>query len=134
MRNLRQHPRITDSRDLLASWRAIGSPRTVGRVINLSQGGMLVAGTQLKVGEVTGFELGGPNFRYTGVAKVAHTNGETTGLRFLCWHGQAERPVRTLIQNRSHKRHPVTTDSREREQSIVRRVAVLIGADTSPKR
>ena len=131
MANLRQHPRITDTRDLLASLRTIDLPRTDGRVLNLSQGGMLVAGTKFKVGEVTDFELTGPGFRYAGVANVAHTTDGATGLRFLSWQGQADRPVRALIDNRSGNREAGFTDPRARGRRGARRVVVLIGTDRS---
>jgi hypothetical protein len=129
--NLRQHPRITDSQDLLAGWRSIGRPRRFGRVLNLSEGGMLVDGAEFEVGEVTGFELDGPNFRHTGVAEVAHVNNETTGLRFLCWHRQADRTVDALIQSRSRKQHAATADPRAHDYPAIRRVAVFIPADAS---
>jgi hypothetical protein len=60
--------------------RSIGRPAEVGRVLNLSQDGILVAATGLRPGEVTGIELHGPHFRYAGVAKVAHRSSGKTGL------------------------------------------------------
>jgi len=129
--NLRQYSRITDTRDLLASLRAIGRPRTVGRVINLSEGGMLVAGGVLKTGEVTGFELHGPGFRYSGVASVAHCTDGATGLKFLCWQGQADRAMRALIATRSSGQ---TGASNPRQRSHrVRRVAVFVGTGKQPQ-
>jgi hypothetical protein len=130
MRNQRQDPRITDTQDLLASLRALGRSRSFARVINLSQGGMLVAETGLQVGEETAFELAGPGFRYAGVADVAHITNGATGLRFRSWQGQADRPMRSLIA----KRGEASSDTRERHHSAVRRVAVLIGADRPAQR
>ena len=103
MHDLRQHPRTTETQDLLASLPAIDRPNTIGRVLNLSQGGMLIEGADLNVGDVTGFELVGPGFRYTGVANVVHTIDRATGLRFLGWKEDADRRVRSLIENRSRK-------------------------------
>ena len=132
MPDRRQHPRITDTQDLLASLRAIGHPRTLRRVLNLSQGGMLVAGTTLSVGEVTGFELAGSGFRHTGVANVAHTTASATGLHFLCWQGQADMPLRALVEDRSRDRDAASIDHRARGQRGVRRVVVFTGTSDRP--
>lgn len=128
MRNLRRHLRITDTRDLVASLRSAGrSPRS-GRVINLSQGGMLVHTSHLEVGETTAFELLGPGFRYAGLAEVVHRTNGAAGLRFLGWQGHAERPLRALIESRSN----VPTRTVGDHQQLVRRIAVLIGAQRAP--
>ena len=102
MPDLRQHQRITDTQDLVAGLQSIGRPLKAGRVLNLSQGGMLVTGTTLPVGEITGFELAGPGFRCAGTAKVAHTTDGATGLQFICWRGEADRSVRALVVRRTH--------------------------------
>jgi hypothetical protein len=134
MRNLRRHPRVTDTRDLLASLRSGGRSRRSGRVLNLSQGGMLVARFDVKVGEVTNFELAGPSFRYAGVAEVAHQTDRSTGLRFLRWDGCADRPVRALIEQRAESQQQFSRDLRARDQRALRRVAVLIGTDRGSRR
>ncbi|MGO9955428.1 MAG: hypothetical protein ACLP50_05520 [Solirubrobacteraceae bacterium] len=111
MRDLRQHPRITDTRDLLASLRPVDRPSRVGRVLNLCQSGMLVSGNELTIGDVSGFELAGPGFRYAGVARVTHHTGGATGLRVLDWQGPAERPIKALVQQRLTPRHAGLTRS-----------------------
>jgi hypothetical protein len=127
MHSDRQHPRISDTRDLLAKLGSIGRSPQDRRVLNLSEGGMLVAGSELNVGAVTGFELSGPNFHYAGVAEVAHLTTATTGLRFLSWQGQADRPVRSLIDERSE--WAASKVARQRDQRVIRRVAVLVGPE-----
>jgi hypothetical protein len=129
MTNARRHPRITDVRDLRARIRSGGSPRDVDSIINLSEGGMLVADSTLSVGEKTGFELSGPSFHYAGVAEVMHLTNETTGLRFLSWQARNNRPIRSLIEQRS-KWEPPAEQSGQPARPVVRRVAVLTG----PKR
>ncbi len=107
----RQYPRITGTSDLRARLpQASGKPDLV-RVLDLSFGGMLVEGSALTVGEHTAFELHGPDFRYAGSAEVAHITGQSTGLRFLCWQGQAHRPVLGLVDCRLASRplRPLST-------------------------
>src|SRR6185437_4277374 len=100
--------------------------RGVDRVLNLSESGMLVAGHSLEVGQQTGFELSGPDFHYAGVAEVVHLTSETTGLRFLSWQSHDNRPIRSLIEQRSEWQAPVDARAR-REGQVIRRVAVLTG-------
>ncbi len=54
MTNARRHPRIPDVRDFRARIGSGRDSRDVEGVINLSEGGMLVADTTLTVGEWTG--------------------------------------------------------------------------------
>jgi PilZ domain len=129
MTNARRHPRITDVRDFRARLRSDRGPRDVDRVLNLSEGGMLVADNALEVGQRTEFELSGPSFHYAGVAEVVHLTTETTGLRFLSWQSHDNRPIRSLIEQRSEWAAP-TEAAAERKAPVVRRVAVLTG----PKR
>jgi PilZ domain len=129
MTNARRHPRITDVRDFRARLRSDRGPRDVDRVLNLSEGGMLVADNALEVGQRTEFELSGPSFHYAGVAEVVHLTTETTGLRFLSWQSHDNRPIRSLIEQRSEWAAP-TEAGAERKAPVVRRVAVLTG----PKR
>ena len=103
--------------------------RDVEGVINLSEGGMLVADNTLTVGEQTGFELSGPSFHYAGVAEVMHLTNETTGLRFLSWQARDNRPFRSLIEQRAEWQAPANAGD-QRADPVVRRVAVLTG----PKR
>jgi hypothetical protein len=125
MHTARRHPRIRDTRDLHATLRSTGrSPQDCG-VLNLSEGGMLTTGIGLSVGDQAGFELNGPSFHYAGVAEVAHLTAETTGLRFLSWQGPVDRPIRSLIDQRSAWQRPELATPTE--GPAIRRVAVLVG-------
>jgi hypothetical protein len=126
MTNARRHPRITDVRDVRANLGSEGDSRGVDRVLNLSEGGMLLADQSLTIGQRTGFELSGPSFHYAGVAEVVHLTTETTGLRFLSWQSHDNRPIRSLIEQRSDWQAPASPDTR-REGGVVRRVAVITG-------
>jgi hypothetical protein len=126
MTNARRHPRITDVRDVRAKLGSEGDSRGVDRVLNLSEGGMLLADQSLTIGQRTGFELSGPSFHYAGVAEVVHLTTETTGLRFLSWQSHDNRPIRSLIEQRSDWQAPASPDTR-REGGVVRRVAVITG-------
>jgi hypothetical protein len=125
MRTTRSHPRIRDTGDLHATLRLIGRSPQDGEVLNLSEGGMLVACAGLRLGERAGFDLEGPGFQYTGVVEVAHFTARTTGLRFLSWHGQAQRPVRSLIDRRAARADPKHVTRRDRP--TVRREAAFLG-------
>ncbi len=73
MPQLRLDPRIAASGDLSATLRSAGRRVQVGgRVLNLSAGGMLIAGSGFMVGESIGVELAGPDFRLAGQGQVAH--------------------------------------------------------------
>ena len=61
-----RQPRTTQTEDLSATLRSAGRTRVVGCVLNLSEGGMLVASSDLKVGETASFELAGPAFQFAG--------------------------------------------------------------------
>ena len=126
MNNARRHPRITDVRDVRARFGSGGGSRGVDRVLNLSEGGMLVADDILSVGQSTEFQLSGPSFHYAGVAEVMHLTNETTGLRFLSWRTRDNRPIRSLIEERSEWRAPADA-SDQRADQVIRRVAVLTG-------
>jgi hypothetical protein len=126
MTNARRHPRITGVQDVRAKFGAGGSSRGVDSVLNLSEGGMLVADATLEVGQSTAFELSGPNFHYAGVAEVMHLTNETTGLRFLSWQARDNRPIRSLIEERSEWQVPANAGD-QRADPVVRRVAVLTG-------
>jgi hypothetical protein len=118
-------PRTTQTKDLSATLRFAGSTRVVDEVLNLSEGGMLLASSDLDVGETTHFELEGPGFQFAGLATVAHRTGQATGLRFLSWEGPAYRPLCLLIAARL--RGPVTSDhAGARDPRVPRRVAALI--------
>jgi hypothetical protein len=86
--------------------REAGGKPNLGRVLDISYGGMLVDGSRLAVGQRAAFELHGPDFRFAGVAEVAHVTNHTTGLRFLCWQGQAHRQVNGLIDTRLPQARP----------------------------
>jgi PilZ domain len=131
MTNARRHPRITDLPDVRAKFGSGRDSRGVDRVLNLSEGGMLVADQSLTVGQTTGFELSGPSFHYAGVAEVVHLTSETTGLRFLSWQSHDNRPIRSLIEQRSDWQAPVSPDIK-RDGGVVRRVAVITGPRRDP--
>lgn len=131
MRTAREHPRFHPSFHLRAHLRPSGRAAAPGRVLDLSAGGMLVTGSDLRVGERTGFELDGPDFHYAGVAEVAHLTGGTTGLRFLSWQGEADRPVRSLLERQTDWMPPTGTTAAN--QPAIRRVAVLVGRRRSPR-
>lgn len=94
----RQYSRITDTYDLTATLPATGGAGLARRVINLSEGGMLVTGAEpVGSGEPASFELAGRNFNAAGVAEIVHHTSEATGLRFVGWQDQGDRHVRALI-------------------------------------
>jgi hypothetical protein len=126
MNNARLHPRITAVQDLRARFGSAGDSRDVDRVVNLSEGGMLVSDHSLNVGQTTGFELSGPSFHYAGVAEVVHLSSETTGLRFLSWQSHDNRPIRSLIEQRAEWQAPVGAAAK-RDDPVIRRVAVITG-------
>jgi hypothetical protein len=133
MRIARRHPRIaTDVHDVHANLGASGRSPETSRVLNLSEGGMLIANRRLKVGQQTAFELSGRNFHYAGVAEVAHLNTESTGLRFLSWHDHDERPIRSLITQNPQWQVPRADG--QPNTPVVRRVAVLTGPKRSRAR
>jgi hypothetical protein len=96
---MRRHQRIKDTLDLSARLPSSGNIR----VLNLSEGGMLIAANELEVGEVTSCELAGRAFRSAGLCEVAHRTEETTGLRFIRWDAPARHEIRNLIAARIRK-------------------------------
>jgi PilZ domain len=96
----RRHMRIADTQDLLARLRPPGR-YAASRVLNLSAGGVLVAGGERDVGEIVSFELSGPReFRFAGVAEVTHSTKRATGLRFLDADPSAGGQIEDLIATR----------------------------------
>jgi hypothetical protein len=94
-------PRTGDTNDLSVSMRANERPSVVGRVVNLSGGGMLVAiSSDLDLGKFAHFELSGPAFCYAGRAEVAHREDRAMGLRFVSWEGPVGRSVHALVAAR----------------------------------
>jgi hypothetical protein len=91
---MRSDVRTNNTEDLSARLRAAGRRSDTVRVLNLSEGGMLIAGGELEVGEVVSFEFAGPDFRSAGLAEVAHRTDEATGLRFTRWDTATERAIR----------------------------------------
>jgi hypothetical protein len=126
MNDGRRHPRITGVQDVQAKFGSGRDARGVDCVLNLSESGMLVADQSLEVGQKTGFELSGPSFHYAGVAEVVHLTSETAGLRFLSWQNHDNRPIRSLIEERSEWQAPAGAAT-ESGKPVVRRVAVLTG-------
>ena len=126
MNNARRHPRLTNVRNFRATFGSTGGSRSVDRVLNLSEGGMLVADDTLDVGQTTEFELSGPSFHYAGVAEVVHLTNETAGMRFLSWQTHDKRPIRSMLEQLSEWQAPADTSDR-REDPVIRRVAVLTG-------
>jgi diguanylate cyclase (GGDEF)-like protein/PAS domain S-box-containing protein len=118
MAHRRRHPRIAETADLSATLRPAEQPAFFdGRVVDLSERGMLIAGGGLEVGQSVGIELAGPSFRLAGRAEVVHCNGRTTGLRVLSWSGPADRVICALIAARLR----VTPGSRFRRLPRTRR-------------
>jgi hypothetical protein len=129
-----RQPRTTQTEDLSATLRCVGRSRTVGRVLNLSEGGMLVAGSDLKVGETASFELAGPDFQFAGLATVAHRTDRAAGLRFLSWEGPAYRPVCALIAARLRRQVAASDHAGRRDPRVLRRVAALIATQRTVER
>jgi len=100
MPSMRRSPRTTDTQDLTARLLSAGCHFAARRVLNLSEGGMLVAGGELDVGEMARFELIGPELRSVGVAQVAHRSPATTGLRFVQVDALAGRELRHMVDGR----------------------------------
>jgi PilZ domain len=130
MNNARRHPRFTNVHGFRARFGSGEDSRGVERVVNVSEGGMLVADDTLDVGQQTEFELSGPSFHYAGVAEVVHLTNETTGLRFLSWHDHDNRPIRSMIEQ-LEEWHTPAEESRP-NQPVIRRVAVLTGPRRNP--
>jgi PilZ domain len=96
----RRHMRIADTQDLRARLRP-SSRHAANRVLNLSEGGVLVAGGERDVGEIVSLELSGPReFRFAGLAEVAHSTKKATGLRFLDADAPAGHQIEDLIAAR----------------------------------
>ena len=100
MPSMRRSPRTTDTQDLTARLLSAGCHFAARRVLNLSEGGMLVAGGELDVGDTARFELIGPEVRSVGVAQVAHRSPAATGLRFVQVDALAGRELRHLVDGR----------------------------------
>jgi PilZ domain len=128
----RQHPRITQTEDLSATLRPAGRTCVVGRVLNLSIGGMLVASSVLELDETARFELAGSDFSFAGVAQVAHRSDQATGLHFVSWQGPANRPVRTLVTSRL--RGQLGSGEVGGRDRLLRRVVVFVGIEREPGR
>ena len=97
----RQHPRITDTQELTATLCSTGISGSAHRVLNLSEGGMLITGSEpgLENGELASFELAAHNFS----ANIVHHTPEATGLRFLRWQDQDNRHIQALIAGASSR-------------------------------
>jgi hypothetical protein len=132
MHTPRRHRRISDTKDLVAKLHPSGPSPHGGQVLNLSEGGMLIAGGPLKLGQKADFEITGPSMHYAGVAEVAHLSSEGTGLRFLSWEGHDNRPIRSLIEQRSEWQAPDAGSTQA--PTTIRRVAVLTGRKRPAKR
>jgi len=102
MPSMRSSPRTTDTHDLSARLLCAGCHFAARRVLNLSEGGMLVTGGELDVGAIARFELVGRELRSVGIAEVAHRSPATTGLRFVQVDASAGREVRQLVTARVH--------------------------------
>lgn len=109
----RRPARSTDTDDLSASLRCDEHWCGGGGVLNLSEGGMLVesgvlveSGSELEVAQMVGFELWGADFRYAGLAAVAHRERGSIGLRFVTWEGdRVDGSVRALVAARLRGQH-----------------------------
>ena len=95
---MRRHVRVADTQDLFARLRSPGRDEAADRVLNLSEGGVAIVGGELDVGAIVSFELSGPReFRFAGLAEVAHSSNRATGLRFLDADASAAREIEDLI-------------------------------------
>lgn len=126
MAYMRRHPRTTQTEDLSATVWSARRSCVVGRVLNLSEEGMLVVSSGFEVDETAGLEFVGPDFRFAGVAKVAHRNDRAVGLHFVSWQGPAHRPISALIAARL-RGELESPNARRRDPHAVRRVVVFIG-------
>lgn len=112
-------PRTTDTKDLWSSIESAGDAWFDGRVLNLSEGGMLVAtSSDLDVATLVGFELEGAGFCYAGHGAIAHRTNDAIGVSFWGWQDGADRPVRALIDARVGRQ---TVRSRRPGELSVRR-------------
>jgi c-di-GMP-binding flagellar brake protein YcgR len=103
---LRNHPRTTDTQDLSIRLRPAGRTQPQRRVLNLSEGGMLIAGGRFEVGSTMPFELAAGDLHAAGLAQVEHSTGGTTGLRFVRWDPSGDREIQELIHERiRNQRH-----------------------------
>lgn len=97
--------------------------------------------SDLEVGELSGFELSGPGFRYVGFAAVAHRSEGALGLRFVAWEGPVDHAIRALVAARlcrvqpgSHAPgnattgHPTVWHSRKYERGAPSGLSMLIEA------
>lgn len=96
----RNHPRTTDTEDVSIRLRPAGRRQPTRRVLNLSEGGVLIAGGQLEVGSTMAFELAAGDLHATGIAEVEHCTGNAAGLRFLQWDPSGDREIHELIHER----------------------------------
>ena len=102
----RNHPRTTDTQDVSIRLRSAAGRPSTRRVLNLSEGGMLIAGGRLEVGSTMSFELAAGDLHAAGVARVEHCTSDTTGLRFVEWEPSADRRIQELIIGRiRNERH-----------------------------
>jgi PilZ domain len=99
----RNHPRTTDTHDLAIRLRTGGRLQPKRRVVNVSEGGVLIAGGGLEVGSRVPFELAAGSVEITGVAEVEHCTADTAGLRFLEFEASADRTIHLLIRERIRK-------------------------------
>jgi hypothetical protein len=97
---MRAHRRITETEDLSATLWTPDCSISARPVLNLGEGGMLVADVEVDVGDLASFEIAGSYFRYAGVAAVVHNTDGATGVHFVRWQGQVDRPLRALITAR----------------------------------
>ncbi len=125
--------RTDQTQDLSATLRSAGHARVAGRVLNLSDGGMLVTGSNLDVGETASFELVGAGFRFAGLATVAHRNDRAVGLRFLSSEGQPYRALCALIAARL-PRQLVSVGARRSDPRQLRRLVVFTGIERPVER
>ena len=102
MTDSRRDPRITATGDLLATLGPAGrSTLLAAQVLNLSVGGMLVAGRGYEVGQPLAVELVGPGFRLAGRGQVAHCTDSTVGVHMVSWDGPAHRLIGAIVASRA---------------------------------
>jgi hypothetical protein len=100
-RELRRHPRVSQTEDLHAAIRPPGGAGAFVAVHDLGAGGMGVAEfPPLDPAETVRFELWGSDFAWSGTARVRHVAPEAAGLEFVSWDGPVHRPLQRLVAQR----------------------------------
>ncbi len=94
----RLHPRTAATGDLSATLRRAGRRVQIqAPVLNLSAGGLSIAGSGFAAGESVGVELAGPDFRFAGRGQVVHCTDSAVGVQIVSWDGSVHRAIDAVI-------------------------------------